>query len=190
MWIEQAPGLESVDLLFSGRPGRVPSSTMCRGLASKQGGEWAPGPCCPFKAPARAARRDGGGGGSLVPPQWGSGNRTGPGKGLVAWGWELRWQGSPLSRWLRSQLYCDTDLLQLTGWLSPEKLQLCVLLEVFYFPLLFYCCTLLVLTVDTLKSAVCFYHKQALLFGPYRALVYVNISFISSINPSDQWTDW
>lgn len=58
-WIEQAPGIEAVDLCFSGRPGRVPSSTMCRGLASKQGREWAPGPCCPFKAPAGAARRDG-----------------------------------------------------------------------------------------------------------------------------------
>eukprot|EP00064_Thunnus_orientalis_P011134 superscaffoldBa00001579_g11164 len=57
--IEQAAGIEAVDLRSSGRPGRVPSSTMCRGLASKQGGEWAPGPCCPFKAPAGAARLDG-----------------------------------------------------------------------------------------------------------------------------------
>lgn len=48
-----------MDLRFSGRPGRVPSSTMCRGLASKRGGEWAPGPCCPFKAPAEASRLDG-----------------------------------------------------------------------------------------------------------------------------------
>lgn len=74
-WIEQAQGIETEDLHFSGRPGRVPSSTMCRGLASKQGGEWAPGPCCPFKAPAGAARRDGVG--VTGPPATGEWERNG-----------------------------------------------------------------------------------------------------------------
>lgn len=75
-WIEQAPGIEAVDLRFSGRPGRVPSSTMCRGLASKQGSKWAPGPCCPFRAPAGTARRDGVGvTGSPAMGEW-EGNRA------------------------------------------------------------------------------------------------------------------
>lgn len=30
-----------------------------QGLASKQGGNWAPGPCCPFRAPAGPAALDG-----------------------------------------------------------------------------------------------------------------------------------
>lgn len=59
LWIEQAPVIEAVDLCFSGRPGRVPSCTMCKGLASKQRSEWTPGPCRPLRAPAGAARRDG-----------------------------------------------------------------------------------------------------------------------------------
>lgn len=135
MWIEEAPGLECLDLRFSGRPGRVPSSSMCRGLASKQGGEWAPGPCCPFKAPARAAWQGGvlgRAGGYWSPPPWESGNEAGPGKELVACVWELRCQGSPLSRWLHSQYHCDTDLLQLARWLSSEILVLCVPLRVLF----------------------------------------------------------
>lgn len=67
MRTEQTPGIEAVDYCFSGRPGRVPSCTMCRGLASKRRGEWTPGPCCPHRAPAGAARQDGVGVTGLTP---------------------------------------------------------------------------------------------------------------------------
>lgn len=124
-----------MDLRFSGRPGRVPSSTMCRGLASKQGGKWAPGPCCPFKAPAGAARRDGVG--VTGPPAMGEWERN------RAWEWlGSLGLGAQLARLTSQQVTLLTVVLgyRLASddrMIKPEKFGVSVLLNLLYYPLLY-----------------------------------------------------
>lgn len=77
---------------------------MCRGLASKQGGEWAPGPCCPFEAPAGAARQDGVG--VTGPPAMGEWERNRAWERLGGSG-----LGTPLARLTSQQVTPLTDVL-------------------------------------------------------------------------------